>query len=379
MVSWRTFTTNDLALLNKSNKDIEILWLKIINPHSRNYIIGITYRPPTGNVQTFTNTIEDCLNQIDKLNEYNVFVLGDMNINYLVKKSPSRKQMTNLENSTGLKQIIDTPTRITSNSSTLIDLLLTNTQHVADYGVLQLNISEHEAVFLSRKKMKEKFVTKTIDARSYVNYDKHQFQQSLMEFDWGTFYQINDPNQAWLYMEETINKIVSMTCPIRKIRIKEKEHSTLTLHQRVVVCHTPSTGPGHITDLDLHTPTGQINGNVTGGQQSVTDQWGEGITAITRQHTTSHQKSGNFELVLFIFGLDQENQSLVHTHIKEKDEPWINNELIELIHDKIALSKIATTTKQAADIERPGSLETIQKLLYKNRQGRFYQRQPRKE
>ena len=52
-----SFTTNELAHLNPSNKDIEIQWIKIINPHSRNYIIGNTYRPPQGDPQTFVTNI----------------------------------------------------------------------------------------------------------------------------------------------------------------------------------------------------------------------------------------------------------------------------------------------------------------------------------
>ena len=179
-----------------------------------------------------------------------------MNINYLDKRNPARKLMKNLENSTGLKQVIETPTRITNTTSTLIDLMYTNAQHIMDKGIIHLNISDHEAIFLSRKKQKEKFEIKTIDASSYVNYNKLHFQQTLSNLDWNALYTLDDVDQAWDLIETNIKNTISISCPIRKIRIKEK------------------------------------------------------------------------------------------------DEPWITNELLEMIHDKINFRKIALASKQPADHER---------------------------
>ena len=70
------------------------------------------------------------------------------------------------------------------------------------------------------------------------------------------FYAMNDPNPAWTFIEETINNNISNTCPIKKIRIKDK------------------------------------------------------------------------------------------------NDPWVTNELLELIHDKTVLQRIAVTTIKPADIER---------------------------
>ena len=52
----------------------------------------------------------------------------------------------------GLNQLIREPTRVTSDSNTLIDLCVTNSpEKVTKSGVIHLGISDHSLVFLTRK------------------------------------------------------------------------------------------------------------------------------------------------------------------------------------------------------------------------------------
>ena len=72
--------TTTVEHLNCSSSDIEILWVKIMNPNHRNYVIATCYRPPNGNLKTFTDYIENSLAQF----ECDIFLLGDMNIKYAI-------------------------------------------------------------------------------------------------------------------------------------------------------------------------------------------------------------------------------------------------------------------------------------------------------
>ena len=103
-----------------------------------------------------------------------------MNIDYMEVRNSSWKHLKKLENNFGLKQIIKNQTRISTNRESTIDLILTNSQYISNSGVLHMNISDHETIFLTRKKKKEKFVTTFIDARSYVNYQKEEFLNSFI-------------------------------------------------------------------------------------------------------------------------------------------------------------------------------------------------------
>ena len=144
--------TEEFAHLNHSSTDIEILWVKILNPNHRNYIIGVTYRPPQGNTKIFVDYIEDCLEQIPNATHSDIFLLRDMNINYANTKCPKRKMLKNLETSTGLHQLINETTRYSAKLNSVIDLIFTNCPYILKSGVLNLNISDHECIFVSRKK-----------------------------------------------------------------------------------------------------------------------------------------------------------------------------------------------------------------------------------
>ena len=103
-----------------------------------------------------------------------------------------------------------------------IDLILTNSEHISVSGVLNMNVSDHETIFLTRKKKKEKFVTKFIDARSYVQYNKDQFQDRLLQLDWTDFYSLDSVNDLWDCFLTHVTHVADTLCPVKKVRIKDK-------------------------------------------------------------------------------------------------------------------------------------------------------------
>ena len=79
-----------------------------------------------------------------------IVILGDMNYNYVFDETMSENPIRLLENMLILKQLIDgldAPTRVTENSSSLIDIILTNkpNRHVVS-RVYKSSISDHYLV-----------------------------------------------------------------------------------------------------------------------------------------------------------------------------------------------------------------------------------------
>ena len=66
-----------------------------------------------------------------------------------------------------LKQLIEEPTRITTHSSTLLDLIMTNSVNVSKSGVLYSGISDHSLVYVIRKFKRPKSEPKLIKTRSF--------------------------------------------------------------------------------------------------------------------------------------------------------------------------------------------------------------------
>ena len=80
---------------NVSSKDIEVFWVSLIIPNCKKIIIGNVYRPPQGNVKSFCDTLDaklECIKS-NQGNNYEIFILGDFNINYNVTNSQDTKQL----------------------------------------------------------------------------------------------------------------------------------------------------------------------------------------------------------------------------------------------------------------------------------------------
>ena len=101
--------------------------------------------------------------------ENEIFVLGDVKVNILqnvvnlleknvntskgkIVISSDVKNYIEFCSALGLKQLIKVPARITSNTSILIDHILTSsTEKVAQAGITETFLSDHQLIFCTRK------------------------------------------------------------------------------------------------------------------------------------------------------------------------------------------------------------------------------------
>ena len=114
--------TTDVGSFNKE-KYFEVCALKL-NILSISFTIICIYRSPTGNFLYFINQLESILNKIYKSSS-ELILCGDFNINYL--NNSSRKYLLNsLLASFNLFSSIKFPTRISNNSTALIDNIFIN-------------------------------------------------------------------------------------------------------------------------------------------------------------------------------------------------------------------------------------------------------------
>ena len=109
---------------DKNLSEAESLWVEIFNQKSKSsIIISAIYRPPSGNIRLFTDSLIDT---IDTFNRNSTIVcLGDFNINFL-EDSYSSNLLKSAINHLEFSVLNKFPTRVTDNSESLIDLILTN-------------------------------------------------------------------------------------------------------------------------------------------------------------------------------------------------------------------------------------------------------------
>ena len=167
------------------SQNLEDLWIELLIPRIKPIIIGTCYRAPKNN--NVIECLEYTLNMLDNNNE--VFILGDFNI-CMLKNSRLKDKYSKLLESNNFKQLINSPTRETNSSSSLIDHICTNSsEKVSQSGVIETGLSDHFIIFCTRKKVREfNGKHKSINIRSLKNYNQDTYRGNLKETDWSPVY-----------------------------------------------------------------------------------------------------------------------------------------------------------------------------------------------
>ena len=215
------FTDTDICKLNCSSIDIEIQWMVLKFPKMRDLIIANVYRPPQGNIKKFCSNIRNCLNEISNIYPDRIFSLWGILILILIKKtSVECKELVNLMSSYGFKQFIKDITRF-STINTCIDLVFSNCDYISKAGTLNLNYSDHQAIFITKKKQITRSNKMKFYGRSYKNYNAEDFKEMVQKLDWEDLFNFDDPNKAWEFCIGKITDCIESICPLKEFSINE--------------------------------------------------------------------------------------------------------------------------------------------------------------
>lgn len=207
---------NTKILHRHLNPDIESLWLELKPFKSSPIIIACIYRPPAhGQDREIVENICHHIKQYSKTFPKNseIFILGDLNVN-MKKNTVLSSKIKELCHSLNMEQLINEDTRITESSSSLIDLILSNSHHIDKSGVLHTGISDHSLIWTTRKVNKYKSAARTIKTRSFKNFDPARFEYDLSIQDWNFLNNIVDIDQACVHFTETLIKVLDKHAPI---------------------------------------------------------------------------------------------------------------------------------------------------------------------
>ena len=216
------------AKFNLSNKDGEVQWLSLKQDNVRPILILNVYRPPQGDCKSFCKNIQDKIQEANLKDNTEMYIMGDFNVDYLDKRSKDFTELNTSMKSLGLKQIISSPTRYGNTKNSCLDLIFTNSECIAASGVINVNISDHFPVFVSRKKERTMTKKTKFEGRSYTRYNKEEFQANLLQIDWENFYSQADPNVAWGIMKSNLEITIEEMCPLRVMKGKVYDDPWIT-------------------------------------------------------------------------------------------------------------------------------------------------------
>ena len=131
---------------------IESVWVKIETSKTSSRIIGSVYRPntaPLADPINFISHLSTIVRNIQSNSKKSkLYICGDYNLDLLKHHTHQATDdfISSIYDNT-LLPLITKPTRITHNTATLIDNILTDNLEVTLAGILSLDLSDHEAVF----------------------------------------------------------------------------------------------------------------------------------------------------------------------------------------------------------------------------------------
>ena len=99
-----------------------------------------------------------------------------------------------------LKQLIQSPIRVTCSTSTLIDHILTSApSRVSQKGLINVGVSDHQLIFCTRKisKIKAGSDHKYLNFRSLKNYTADYYKETLKQFDFPNYENFVDINETY--------------------------------------------------------------------------------------------------------------------------------------------------------------------------------------
>ena len=120
------------------------------------------------------------------------------------------RQLANIADIYGLRQLISEPTRITDKSATLIDLIFTNyPERVVCTGVAHISISDHSLVYVLRK-LSINFLKghTSVMYRNFKTFNRAKSRKDIYNENFEFLDSSLNPNQMWTEWKTKFLQIV---------------------------------------------------------------------------------------------------------------------------------------------------------------------------
>jgi hypothetical protein len=178
----------------------ESIFIEIQPATSPNFIVGSVYRPGNNPLLTateqfaqFSDLFSNLCNKLSSLS-HNSYICRDINLDVLQYNSNTNvNDYVNLLFSYGFIQTATNPTRISNNSATLIDHVLTNAiSNMLESVIITTKISDHFPIIHFRKNSKFKSKPNFIEIRDFSQPNLVRFMNNLSNVDWNPI--LSEPN-----------------------------------------------------------------------------------------------------------------------------------------------------------------------------------------
>ena len=209
--------------IEKIEPELEQIWVEISgrNKNSK-LLLGVMYR--SNRMQDFQTWIDKSENVISQLcTEWDglLVITGDFNIDLLRPEQPQVKQYIDMLESLNLHQHVEQPTRITANSKTLIDHIISNIpSRVTHTGVLPCpTISDHDAPYACINVRITRFEPRFKIIRNERQFVENAFLEDVAALPLNIVYSTDDANDKLEIFNSLFKSSIDRHAPLRKMKI----------------------------------------------------------------------------------------------------------------------------------------------------------------
>ena len=210
---------NDLNL-NVDDSVAESLFVQINLPGDRKKTLAVIYRPPSGSIQLFFDSLNQLLNKIQNSSKDIIFC-GDFNLdNLLYNTNVSITSFMDCMFGAGFGIAISYPTRITETTATLLDqIFYNNFKHEVISGNICVTISDHMPVFFIQKnnvnlQMKDKLYSKRVFTETNIS----RFTTALQLMNWNFIKTQENVNLIYDTFMDKFSALYNIYFPIKMFR-----------------------------------------------------------------------------------------------------------------------------------------------------------------
>ena len=209
-------------------KELESVFVEIVNPSQSNSILGSLYRHPSMDEKLFNDHYMVALKNLrEKESSKNFYISGDFNFDLLKTSShPETSNFFDAMMSCYLLPSITIPTKINSKNNTVIDNIFTSQYHPdLKSGNLLIGISDHIPSFLIMPKSNQNHIPKkqNIFKRDTKNFDRENFVLDFLGIDWTECLELdkNDVNHSTSQFIHKMNELLDKYLPLKKLSQKQ--------------------------------------------------------------------------------------------------------------------------------------------------------------
>ena len=196
---------------------------------ARNVIIGCIYRVPNKDVNSFLDSIKPVLECVRKENKL-CYLLGDFNLDLMNSDNHSiTGEYLDFLTSYCFFPLINRPTRVTSDTATIIDNIFTNNLNALEnsmHGVFVTDISDHYPVFYISFSDSKKSKDVDILKRKYTSNNKQSFLDSLKDISWKSVFDHSTTNLSFGCFLDIIRELHNRHFPKVRIKVRHRNNKS---------------------------------------------------------------------------------------------------------------------------------------------------------